>query len=91
MAHEITLVPGQRPIFCVCGKKAKYRESSYWNTGNTKSVSFYYYCPTCWKTPGPSGSSPKERMKLKEKTKKDPWLGPLHKIQETGKKSGNRT
>jgi hypothetical protein len=42
-----------------CRRKVRYVEHVKWSMG--KGISFFYYCATCWRTPGPYGETPEER------------------------------
>ena len=48
-------------ITCQCGKPAKFCEQSQFKIGERRSVSFFYWCPRCWTTPGPDRRTPKQR------------------------------
>jgi hypothetical protein len=62
MRNGRELKPGEtRRINCSCGKPAKFCEQSQFQLGERRSVSFHYWCPTCWVTPGPDSRSPKQR------------------------------
>lgn len=43
-----------------CTRRARYVEYMRWSC-DPKGISFFYYCATCWRTPGPYGDTPEER------------------------------
>lgn len=51
-------------IGCLCGYRARYCEYSRWTMCTRqpeRGIAFYYWCELCWETPGPIGTTPKQR------------------------------
>jgi len=43
-----------------CHEQAKFCGYRRW-TSPSKGIAFDYFCPACWRKPGPDGRTPEER------------------------------
>lgn len=59
MGHSILPRDRKRIRCMLCGKPALWCEYMKWSCG--PGISFFYFCGTCWRKPGPCGTSPKQR------------------------------